>query len=262
MPTCANYALKRTATDNQIDYPEAAESVHRNFYMDDYLESSPTIEEAAKKAKDLVKLLERGRFRLTKFVSNVPEIPNDLEPTCKPSSTAEKIIPKTEDPSHVLGMKWTLLSDSLVVSRGTSPDTKRNLTQRIILSLVSAVYDPIGLVAPYTVSARLLLKDIWRLHGQQWDDNLPGETVTKFSEWSKKLAKLSQIEIPRSYFDGPFTALELHMFGDSSQDIFSAVGFLRAKVATQHGSCTELAFVFGIARVAPMKALTIPKLEL
>ena len=57
-PTCANYALKRTATDNQTDYPEAAENVHSNFYMDDYLESSPTIEEATKKAKDLVKLLE------------------------------------------------------------------------------------------------------------------------------------------------------------------------------------------------------------
>ena len=261
-PTCANYALKRTATDNQTDYPEAAESVHSNFYMDDYLESSPSIEEATKKAKDLVKLLERGGFKLTKFVSNVPQIPNELEPTGEPLSTAEKVIPKTEDSSHVLGLKWNHASDYLVVSRGTSPDTNRTLTQRVILSLVSAVYDPIGLVAPYTVAARLLLKDIWRIHGQQWDDNLPGDTVTKFIEWSKELETLSQIEIPRSYFAGPFTALELHMFGDSSQDIFSAVAFLRAKVTTPHGSRTELAFVLGKARVAPMKALTIPKLEL
>ena len=202
--------------------------------MDDYLESSSTIGEAAKKAKALVKLLERGRSRLTKFVSNVPEIPNDLEPTCTPSSTAVKIIPKTGDSSHVLGMKWNHLSDSLVVSRGTSTDINRTLAQKIILSLVPAVYDPIGLVAPYTVSARILLKDMRRLHGQQWDDNLPGETVTKFNEWSKDLAKLSQIEIPRSYFEGPFTALELHMFGDSLQDIFTPVAFLQAKVTTQH----------------------------
>ena len=197
-PTCANYALKRTATDNHTDYPEAAESVHRNFLMDDYLESSSTIAEAAKKAKDLVKLLQRGGFRLTKIVSNVPEIPNDLEPICEPSSTVEKFIAKTEDSSHVLGMKWNHLSDSLVVSRGLSPDTNRTLTQRIILSIVSALYDPRGLVTLYTVSARLLMKDILRLRGQQWDDNLPGETVTKFNEWSKDLAKLSQIEIPRS----------------------------------------------------------------
>ena len=53
------------------------------------------------------------------------------------------------------------------------------------------------------------------------------------------------------------------MFGDSSQDIFSAVGFLRARVKTPTGKeNTELAFVFGKARVAPMKVMTVPKLEL
>ena len=50
------------------------------------------------------------------------------------------------------------------------------------------------------------------------------------------------------------------MFGDSSQDVFCAVAFLRAQLASSHQ--TELAFVFGKARVAPIKALSIPKLEL
>ena len=51
--------------------------------------------------------------------------------------------------------------------------------------------------------------------------------------------------------------MELHLFGDSSQDVFSAVAFLRAKVVKK-----ELAFVFGKVRVAPIKALTIPKREI
>ena len=55
-PTCANYALKCTGTDYQSDFPQAALSVHRYFYMDDYLESSPTVEEASNEAKNLVKL--------------------------------------------------------------------------------------------------------------------------------------------------------------------------------------------------------------
>ena len=50
-PTCANYALKRTATDNAEDFPNVAQSVQTNFYMDDYLESSPTAEEAIQKLK-------------------------------------------------------------------------------------------------------------------------------------------------------------------------------------------------------------------
>ena len=50
------------------------------------------------------------------------------------------------------------------------------------------------------------------------------------------------------------------MFGDSSQDVFCAVGFLRARLSSSHK--TQISFIFGKARVAPMKALSIPKLEL
>ena len=140
-----------------------------------------------------------------------------------------KEIPSTEKSSHVLGLKWNHSSDTLVVSRGTNPDVKAKVTQRIVLSLVSSVYDPIGLVAPYTVKARLLLKNIWKLSGQQWDDDLPPEVVSKFLEWSAELPGLSDIVIPRAYFRGKVEILELDLFGDSSQDVFSAVAFLRAK---------------------------------
>ena len=71
---------------------------------------------------------------------------------------------------------------------------------------------------------------------------------------------LGSLTIPRSYFTEPFDRIELHMFGDSLQDVFCAVAFLLARLASLHQ--TELAFVFGKARVAPMKALSIPKLEL
>ena len=77
---CANYALRRTETDNKATFAEAARSVLSNFYMDDYLQSSLTVEEATRKAKDIVTLLSLGGFKLTKFVSNVPSIPAKLEP--------------------------------------------------------------------------------------------------------------------------------------------------------------------------------------
>ena len=52
------------------------------------------------------------------------------------------------------------------------------------------------------------------------------------------------------------------MFGDSFQKVFSAVAFLRAQVNTSSGPKTELAFVVGKVPVAPMKVMTVPKLEL
>ena len=157
-------------------------------------------------------------------------------------------------------LKWNHATDTLVVSRRTNPGIKPTVTQRVALSLVSSVYDPIGLVAPYTVKARLLLKDIGRLSEQQWDDDLPPDIVTKFLDWTQELPTLSDIAIARAYFQGTIKALELHVFGDSSQDVFSAVVFLRGKVISGNGCPqTKLVFVFGKARVAPIKTLTIPK---
>ena len=265
-PTCANYALQRTARDNAKEYPEAAKAVLENFYMDDYLDSVESPERALIRSKELVHLLHLGdsigRFKLTKFVSNVPDLADQIDGAAQ-STEPKVIVSPKEESMHVLGLKWDHNNDTLVVSGGTNSTITKSLTQRLVLSLVSKVYDPIGLVAPFTVGARLILKDIWRVNGQGWDDELPKDTVDRFLAWCVELPRLAEITIPRSYFSGPSQHLELHMFGYSSQDVFSAEGFLRAQVTCTSGEIiTELAFVLGKARVAPMKVMTVPKLEL
>ena len=127
---------------------------------------------------------------------------------------------------HVLGLKWDQNNNTLVVSRGTDNTITKSLTRRLVLNLVSKAYDSIGLVAPFTVGALLILKDIWRVNGQSWDDELAKDTVDRFLAWCVELPQLAKITIPRSYFSGTFQSLDFHMFGDSSHDIFSAVGFL------------------------------------
>ena len=53
------------------------------------------------------------------------------------------------------------------------------------------------------------------------------------------------------------------MFGDSSQYVFSAVGFPKTRVSCTSGeNTTEMAFVLGKASIAPMKVMAVPKLEI
>ena len=73
-PTCANYALRRTAVDNQDRYPDAAYAVLNNFSKDDYLGSVKNPETALMLSRSLVELLKLGGFNLTKFISNVPNL--------------------------------------------------------------------------------------------------------------------------------------------------------------------------------------------
>ena len=69
-PSCANFALKKTAKDNEGDFsPEVIKTVERNFYVDDCLKSVRE-EEAIILAKKLRELLAREGFNLTKWLSN------------------------------------------------------------------------------------------------------------------------------------------------------------------------------------------------
>ena len=67
----------------------------------------------------------------------------------------------------MLGLQWTVTDDSLQVCRGTNKVVEAPITQRKILSLVSSVFDPIGLFAPFSVHMRRLLKGIWTTLGQR-----------------------------------------------------------------------------------------------
>ena len=206
-------------------------------------------------------LLHLGGIKHTKFLTNVSNPADQIDRS--PQSTETKVVASSKkDSSHVLGLKSDHNNDTPVLSRDTSTAVIKSSTQRLVLSLVSKLSDPIGLVAPFTVGARLLLKDIWPVSGQHWDEELPKDTNERFLEWSVGLPKLAKNTIPRSYFSRNFEHSELHMFGDSSQEFFSAVAFLWAQVNTSSGPKTELGFVLGKARVAPMKVMTITKLGL
>ena len=201
-------------------------------------------------------LLKRGGFKLTKFVSNF-NLPPSLPPLQDQSPGTPEVC---ELSSHVPGLKWNQRSHTLVVSRGVNRSVTEPVTQRLMLSRVASIFDPIGLVAPHTIKVRLMLKEVLRLHGQKWDEVLSEELNEEFLHWSKALPELSTLELQRFYFSEPVDTLELHVFGDSSKEMFGAVAFLRAR--QKNDGSTQLAFVIGKRRVASMKSLTIAKLEL
>ena len=114
-----NFALQKTASDNQAEYPEAASAVVQKFYMGGYLDSFQNRDGALKLGRDLVSLLKLGGFHLTKFVSNVPDVTSALDLDSRESNASVKDIWTSSDQSsHVLGLKWDHVKDTLVVSRG------------------------------------------------------------------------------------------------------------------------------------------------
>ena len=79
LPTCANYALQRTASDKAKEYPKAAKTVLENFYMDDYLDSVEPLDRDLIRSKELVHFLHLDGFKLTKILSNVQNLANRID---------------------------------------------------------------------------------------------------------------------------------------------------------------------------------------
>ena len=148
---------------------------------------------------------------------------------------------------------------NLQVCRGTSQEVENPITQRKVLSLVYPVFDPIGLFAAFSVHMRRLLKSIWTKNGQHWDNSVEPNEEQEFSKWKAQLPEVAESSIDRRYFSTAKDKWELHVFADTSEDTMCAVAYLRSKPKEY---LADLAFVIGKCRVAPMRHLYIPRLEL
>ena len=259
-PTCANYALKRVGLDNEEEYPIATKAIQNDFYMDDFINSVETPEEAIEVFNQLQPLLSRHGFELKKWISNndsvTKAIPEDLKSI---SNTKQVEVEPNTEGSSVLGLQWTVTNDSLHVCRGTNKEVEAPITQRKILSLVSSVFDPIGLFAPFSVHMRRLLKGILTKNGQHWDNEVEPSEEEEFLRWKEQFPIVAETSIDRRYFNRERDKTEIHVFADASEDTMCAVAYLRSQPKEYSA---ELAFVIGKCRVAPMRHLSIPRLEL
>ena len=185
LPTCANCFFQRTATDNQSKVSDATESVCNKFYLDDFLKTSHIVEQVTPKGQDFARLLNIGRSTLTKFVTNVPICSPRIQCDSKSTDNDIEVLSTFANYFYLLGVKWNHQVDTLVVSCKTSPDSNDTIRQRVAFSVVSSIYNLIGLVAPHTVKTCLLLKEILILGRQGKDNDLRQAIVTQFLEWRK-----------------------------------------------------------------------------
>ncbi|XP_045036474.1 uncharacterized protein LOC116932504 [Daphnia magna] len=134
--------------------------------------------------------------------------------------------------------------------------------ERTFLSIISSVYDPLGLVAPVTFLMKSLLQDIWTYETRiGWDDLLPEELRERFLHWYEHLENFETLSVPLCYrFNGGSCKQQwLHVFTDASSKDFGAVAYFRS-VYEDHS--IDVSFVMSKTHVTPFKGLTIPRLEL
>lgn len=251
--SAACYALRRTVHDFDVS-DDVRNAVQDSFYVDDFLISVPEVEQASKVIHLTKQALMCAGFNLTKFVINDETLLNEV-PEADRVAKVKNL--NSDVCSKVLGVKWDVKSDSFCFE--VKIETMK-ATRRKMLSTISSLFDPLGLVSPVLMPGKVLLQDVTRLK-LAWDDTVPNPFANAWRRWVGSLHGLQHVVIPRcvipSEFEGAYA--QLHHFSDASSQAYGSCTYLRS--VTKEGRI-NVSLIYAKSRVAPIKNLSVPRLEL
>ncbi|GFT01982.1 integrase catalytic domain-containing protein [Trichonephila clavipes] len=243
-PYLATRVLQQLALDEEKDFPLASEVLLQDFYMDDYLSSASEFSEFEKLKSEITQLLQRGGMTLHKWCSN--KAPSTELREFSLDRSSEEVMVKT------LGMLWDSSSDSFTYKVTTSTDC--NYTKRDVLSQIALIYDPLGLLGPVIAKAKIFMQQLWLLK-VDWNETLPPDVSTQWRNFIQTLKDIESIHVPRCFLVVPTIFVVLNGFSDASSKAYGAVIYVQTNETTNQLLCSK-------SRLAPIKSITIPRLEL
>ena len=201
----AQTALQKTAMESMNVYPEACTTILRNSYMDDIPGSVENHEKAFKVMKQIELLLEPKGFKIKEWLWSYMDSSENRTRTTSDQMAVQMLLCRKEmdtDTEKVLGMHWSISNDKLTYKFEKAEPSKKEqsiVTKRQILSIVSTIYDPLGLLAPITVKAKIILRKLWASTVRVgWDEPIPCEIEKEWNLLHSELQKVGQVQIDRS----------------------------------------------------------------
>jgi hypothetical protein len=239
-PFLLNAVIKHHLSTQVEQYPETVNKLQSGFYVDDCITSVDSVEELNKFIEEAQLVMKKAKFELRGWAHSHGS--DDSHNT------------------HVLGILWDVKEDKLSSNTETMADYQDEvITKRKMLSITQKLFDPLGVLAPVTILAKMWLQEVCRLK-LNWDEGIPEDIARKFQSWLLQFKEHDGFQYDRKLF----TQVEgrhnysLHCFTDASKDAYATCIYIRSEVDGR--VCVRL--VQCKNRVTPMKKVSIPRLEL
>lgn len=215
--------LKALADAVASEYPLASNAIKSSFYVDDHTGGAPSEMQAIELYKQLKATFLSAGCNLRKFISNSPEVLNSI-----PEEDREMNVTRVV---KVLGIIWNPTSDELEfkfnVEQKSVPKTRRQL-----ISEIASIYDPLGLLTPVVVKAKILVQEVWSLSNEKekkygWDDQLPKELIEKWMKIKLRAKDINTITVPRWLKTSENSTIQIHGFCDASEKAYAACVYVK-----------------------------------
>ena len=253
--TIAQVALRKTAEQAVEQFPAAARLIIENSYMDDIPGSTNSHEESLQMTDNIETILTPKNFIIKEWIFSGSAVTEAI-PMAKELEEDE-----SGEKERVLGIQWEPKRDVLEF-QVNCPDTSNEeiITKRKMLSMINKIFDPLGLLTPFTVKLKLLMRTVWSVKPKiDWDDKVPKEVHNEWVSLMKEMAQTSDLAFNRSITPPESKGNPmLVIFSDGSIDAFGSVAYARWE--TENGFLSRL--ITAKSRMAPLKTIDIVRLEL
>ena len=248
--------------------PEAAEMIKRQTFTDDTINSVLTVPIAEKLAHDSSEIMKEGGFRYKEWIFGGIN-PDD----------GSIIADEESEPKLVLGSTWNRKSDTIMFPCKVNFSNKRRkirsgppitletleeecpptLTRRLVLEQVMTIYDPYGLLAPFTLRAKILLRKTWSLK-LEWDQPLSDQLRNEWVDFFRQVLYVAELQYPRCLRPpNPVGNPSLVILSDGSDSAYGCAAYIHWQL--EDDTCWAR-LILAKCRIAPLQKVTIPRMEL
>ncbi|XP_058827738.1 uncharacterized protein LOC131687658 [Topomyia yanbarensis] len=248
-PYLATKCLQKLAEEGRQTHPVAAKVLKQDFYVDDMLTGVDNIERGNQFVGDMISLTN-----CKEILMNVPESLRDDRTILELDSASCAV--------KTLGLVWEPGTDTF---RFSTPKWSTGvITKRAVLADVSRLFDPLGLVGPVVIQAKIFIQDLW-MQECGWDQPLGERLQEQWQELRRNLAGLEGLSVPRwTGIGSHVVSVEIHGF--ASGKAYGACIYIRT---VADGGAVDVHLLTSKSRVAPLENLnkkkkkqSIPRLEL
>ncbi|GFX74723.1 integrase catalytic domain-containing protein [Trichonephila clavipes] len=255
--------LKHHFKKYREQYPHTFELLNSSIYVDDLICGQNDVPDALRTTLECLQIFSDAGMLLRKWRSNSKQLNLLWQQEGVKTESSETSAIDLRPPTKVLGLAWDPENDLIYFDPKDLLKfmSRRGESKRFILSVVGRIFDPIGILSPFVIKLKCLLQELWTL-GVEWDSELPPKLRHKWQQWNSEAEGLTEIKIPRFYLGNinqEISKCEIHCFSDASKSAYGTILYLRFVTCNNE---IETSFICSKSRVAPLKSLTLPRLEL